>query len=44
MKELQTLQGHSRDVLSAEWHPIHEDVSQEYRGILWQATIYKTEI
>ncbi|KIZ00050.1 hypothetical protein MNEG_7910 [Monoraphidium neglectum] len=26
MKELQTLQGHSRDVLSAEWHPIHEDV------------------
>jgi hypothetical protein len=27
LKELQTLQGHSRDVLSADWHPIHEDVS-----------------
>jgi hypothetical protein len=26
LKELHTLQGHSRDVLCADWHPVHEDV------------------
>lgn len=30
LKELHTLQGHSRDVLCADWHPVHEQVRRRW--------------